>query len=356
MARRGEKPPAAPNLEESAPPLEETAPNLENGNDGDDAPDPTAGEKRAARQAVVDEETRQAEQALATLDDVGSSDLMPFAPATFNAAWKLAWHLSKSGIVSQGLQGNAGAVLSVMARGAYLGIPWAIAVQEAHVVHGKVGWPASVLAAICDTSPTFEYFEVVEADNEHAVVEAKKPRWTEPQRYEVTLEDANAMGFMDGKHSKLWTSKRPMPMLVAMARREAARLWDPARCAGIYTPDELEATRSDRQLSEAPGAKTAELARRLGAGNPPAVIAAPAELEAAPEREPEPDPTGRPMLDARQVETILETLERKPKIERSQLEEEWGGPLEEIQGNEGETSAAFYTRVLESIRDLKRGK
>lgn len=212
---------------------------------------PTAAEKREERQEATDLETTKAAEALAAMDDVGDSSLMPFSPQNFKDAWKLAHYLSLSGIVASGLKNNPGAVLSVMSRGAHLGIPWPVAVQEAHVIHGKVGWPAALLAAICDTSPTFEYFEVVEADNESATVEAKKPRWPKARRYTVTIEDAKDMGFMDKKHSELWTSKRPMPMLIAMARREAARLWDPARCAGVYTPDELLAAREEKHVGEA---------------------------------------------------------------------------------------------------------
>lgn len=250
------EPAIAPSLDDSAPGLD---PSTELA-----LPEPTAQEKRLARQAAAAADAEEAAQSLATIGEVGSSELVPFSPQSFDAAWKLAYHLSKSGIVHDGLKNSPGAVLSVMDRGQRLGIPWSIAVQEAHCVYGKVGWPAAILAAICDTSPTFEYFEVVEADNQHATVEAKMPRWDKPRRYTVTIDDARDAGFLDGKHASGWTSKRPMPNLIAMARREAARMWDPARCAGLYTPDELEAFREERRIEVNGGvSKTALLAERL---------------------------------------------------------------------------------------------
>lgn len=165
--------------------------------------------------------------------------LAPFTPQTFEQFMEVARMVSESGIVQRELQQKPGACAALMMRGAKLGLDWATAVTEGYVVHGRVAWPAAIIAAAIETSPAFEYFEVVEASNESATVEAKKHTWAEAKRYTVTLEDARAMGFMDGKHSKLWTGPRPMQMLVAMVRREAGRLWDPVRCAGLYSPEEL---------------------------------------------------------------------------------------------------------------------
>lgn len=171
-------------------------------------------------------------------------------PGNYNDMWRLAGNLSESGIVPDALAGKAGAVLSIMARGAFLGIPWPIAVQEAYVIHGRICWPSSILASIVATSPEFEFFEILEADDRHAVIEAKKHRWDKPRLYPVDMDDAKRAGYLDGKHSDQW-KLRPRFMLIAMARREAARMWDPVRCAGLYTLEELEAGRAPRNR-EAP--------------------------------------------------------------------------------------------------------
>lgn len=196
----------------------------------------TAAKKREERQAAVVKQTSAAAEALVGMADARETEMIPFSPRSFEEAWKIAHYVSKSGIVNDGLKNNPGAVLAVMASGENIGVHWSVAVQKAHVIYGRVGWPADLLAGVCDRD--FEYFEVIECDNEHAVVEAKMKRWSEPRRYPVTIEDAKDAGFLDGKHSAIWKSRRPMPMLIAMARREAARLWH-SKLAGVYTPDEL---------------------------------------------------------------------------------------------------------------------
>ncbi len=175
----------------------------------------------------------------------GHSVLDVMTPGNYADWWRLAGNLSESGILPNALNGKAGAVLSIIARGAFLGIPWPIAVQEAYVVQGHVCWPAAILASIVATSPEFEFFEILEADDEHAVVEAKKHRWDKPRQYAVDMGDAKRAGYLDGKHSEQWRL-RPRFMLIAMARREAARMWDPVRCAGLYTLEELETARAPR--------------------------------------------------------------------------------------------------------------
>ncbi len=199
----------------------------------------TADQKSEERQLVVDDDTRAAGEAMVGTAELDASEMMPFKPKSFDDAWKLAGHIAKSGIVNRDLRGNTGGVLAVMASGERLGIGWDVAVQVAHVVHGRVGWPAAILDGVCDSDPDFEYFEISKFSNQSATVVAKKHRWTKEREYTVTVQDAKDMGFLDGKHSKLWVGKRPMPMLIAMARREAARLWNPKRLAGIHTPAEL---------------------------------------------------------------------------------------------------------------------
>lgn len=195
-----------------------------------------AAKNREERQTAVETQTAAAAVALVGMADAKASEMVPFSPQSFEEAWKIAHYVSRSGIVNDGLKGNPGAVLAVMASGENIGVHWSVAVQKAHVIYGRVGWPADLLAGICDRD--FEYFEVIECDNDHAVVEAKMKRWSEPRRYPVTIKDAKDAGFLDGKHSALWTSRRPMPMLIAMARREAARLWN-SKLAGVLTPDEI---------------------------------------------------------------------------------------------------------------------
>ncbi len=202
--------------------------------------------------------TASAEEALATIGEVGDSELSPFAPRTFADAWKLAHHIANSGIVPDELKGSAGAVLSVMARGAVLGVHWSVAIQTFHVVKGKVGLPADLMAGICNTDPEFEYFEFVEGDDESATVEAKKHRWDKPRQYHVTIEEARKAGYLDGKHSALWKT-RPRTMLRHMATREAARQWNQARLSGLYDRDELTGPAGAKDVTPAVAVKVSRL-------------------------------------------------------------------------------------------------
>jgi hypothetical protein len=232
----------------------------------------TAEEKRAERiekdaEALV--ETQERVDALAkrmpSLEGVEPSDLMPFNPTSFDAAWQLAGHVARSGMVPKELA-TPGAVMAVMARGVSIGLHWSVAIQVAHVVHGRVGWPADILAAVCDADPTFEYFECVETSTTHAVVEAKKHRWPEPRRYRVTLEMAKQSGYLDGKHSALWKT-RPDIMLRHMAEREAARMWNQRRLAGLSDPEEVDnLPPREKNITPAPKVSTKDLDEPAPAG------------------------------------------------------------------------------------------
>lgn len=332
---------------------------------------PTAVEKKEERLAA----NRQASQdGLTAVDELAKLDqtsMMPFNPTDFNGAFKLAGFLSESGVVPDDLKGNAGAVLSVMARGAQVGLHWSVAVQEAYVVYGRVGWPAAIIAALVDTSPAFEYFEIVEATNETCTVEAKKHRWKEPRRHTVTMEDAQRAGFLDGKHSEQWTL-RPFYMLQAMARREAGRMWDPGRLAGVYDVDELKAMKQ-RRSAELP-AKTATSSLTAFGGEAPALPAAAAEISAQPAAQPataakpadppaadpkpaEPEPEVPDVcgLAPDQVERIRGVLSQTPVVQETSLEARLGGmSLGSLRGNPGEKPQELYTRVLEIVRALKK--
>lgn len=184
---------------------------------------------------------------------VQPSAMANYQPTGIQGAFKLAGDLAASKIVPRELQGDPAAVFSIMARGELLGLHWSVSVQTLYVVHGRVGLPAEIMAGICAADPEFEYFEVVEATNEKATVEAKKVRWQEPRRHTVTIEDAVRAGYLDGKHSALWgrlgrdgkpdpnCQHRRVTMLRHMAEREAARMWNQKTFAGLTSRDEMVA-------------------------------------------------------------------------------------------------------------------
>jgi hypothetical protein len=322
---------------------------------GGDLPEPaevaslTPAEKKQARLEENKEHTALARVGVDGLAEIEQTEMMPFSPNDFEKMWRLADKISNSGIVPKGLEGNAGGCFAVMARGTLMGLHWSVAIQVAYVVEGRVGWPADVMAGLVDSSPDFEYFDVVEADGDHAVVEAKKKRWDAPRRHAVTIEDARRAKYLDGKHSKQW-ELRPFFMLTAMARREAARLWDPKRFAGIYTPDELEVA-SEARLAAIP---------RL-----PSPVAGPERLRAIGQRAlaasgvVDVDPSGAAVppgakLSPELVRRVRLAMAKLPVLTEAVLAERLGCSLDEFEMDPGTDPAVVFSTVLEAVSALKK--
>jgi hypothetical protein len=367
------KPQPAPTLADSAPDIGDAVP-ANGGPEGE--PEKTAADKRAERTALAKQDTAGAQQALATLGEVEASELMPFSPKSFEEAWKLAHHLSNSKVVPEGLRGNGGAVLSVMARGAVLGVHWSVAVQAFYTVYDKVSIPADILAGCCDSDPAFEYFEVVEATDSRAVVEAKKKRWTEPRQYVVTIEEAITAGYLDGKHSALWGkvggdgkpiagNHRRRTMLAHMAQREAARLWNPARFAGLYTPDELHGLEPEMRVVTPPasGSATASL-ERFGTAPPRALAASTghAAAEEAPTPPPPPPapavagtPTERPRRMSPAQIAEVRKLATQAGVSVDELEGYYAARLAEIE-IEGQDATGVERSVVDRVRAMAARK
>ena len=123
----------------------------------------------------------------------------------------------------------------VIAWGQNLGVPAMIALTQAYVVHGRVGWGAQFIAGLIKNNPTCEKFYVSETDDKHAVVAYK--RQGEPEgRYAFAIDRAQKMGLI--KPGGPW-DKIPATMCRWAALRECARMVWPDVVTGVYTPDEI---------------------------------------------------------------------------------------------------------------------
>ena len=123
----------------------------------------------------------------------------------------------------------------VIAWGQNLGVPAMIALTQAYVVHGRVGWGAQFIAGLIKNNPTCEKFYVSETDDKHATVVYK--RKGEPEgKYLFTIDKARQMGFI--KSGGAW-EKFPGTMCRWAAMRECARMVWPDVVTGVYTPDEI---------------------------------------------------------------------------------------------------------------------
>ena len=128
----------------------------------------------------------------------------------------------------------------VIAWGQNLGVPAVIALSQAYVVHGRVGWGAQFIAGLVKTSPSCEKFYVSETDDKHATVVYK--RQGEPEgRYTFTFDMAERRGLTRATRSgepSMW-AKIPATMCRWAAMRECARMVWPDVVTGVYTPDEI---------------------------------------------------------------------------------------------------------------------
>jgi len=123
----------------------------------------------------------------------------------------------------------------VIAWGQNLGVPAMIALTQAYVVHGRVGWGAQFIAGLIKNNPSCEKFYVSETDDKHATVVYR--RKGEPEgRYSFTIERAQKMGLI--KPGGPW-DKIPATMCRWACTRECARMVWPDVVTGVYTPDEI---------------------------------------------------------------------------------------------------------------------
>lgn len=123
----------------------------------------------------------------------------------------------------------------VIAWGQNLGVPAMIALTQAYVVHGRIGWGAQFIAGLIKNNPSCEKFYVSETDDKHATVFYK--RTGEPEgKYTFTLDKARQMGLI--KSGGAW-EKFPGTMCRWAAMRECARMVWPDVVTGVYTPDEI---------------------------------------------------------------------------------------------------------------------
>lgn len=183
--------------------------------------------------------------ALATRDT--RYELAPYSmqPETLDDAWRLAKLTIGAAIMPQWGRPEQVAMVIMAARERQ--IPAFTALQNAHVVKGKVGWSAALLAAMVLADPTCEYFEIVETTHTKATV-ASKQQGRPEKRLTYTIEEARQAGLFekDGQ----W-QKRPATMLRWAAFREAARAFWPHRTTGMFTPGELRERFDDVEMETA---------------------------------------------------------------------------------------------------------
>jgi 5'-3' exonuclease len=199
----------------------------------------------AARVAASE---RAPSTALARLTHDPRFELAPYSmqPDNLNDAWRLAKLTVDAAIMPQ--WGRPEQAAMVIMAGRERRIPAFVALQNMHVVKGRVGCSAALLAAMIVGDPDCEYFELdtdpMWTNTKQATVVSKKRSRPKEQRLTYTLEEAKQAGLVkshidrNGEESCQWI-KRPATMLRWAAFREAARSFWPHITTGMYTPAEL---------------------------------------------------------------------------------------------------------------------
>ena len=195
-----------------------------------------------APERIANEERRMS-TALAAASRDARYELAPYElqPRDFQEVWDRSRLAIAAGILPQWARAEQAATVILLAR--ERGIPAMTALQNAHVVKGRVGWSAAMLASMVLQDPECEYFEIVDSTATYATCVSKQ-RGRPEKRLTYTLAEAHQAGLVvsnigkNGEESCQWI-KRPATMLRWAAYREAARAFWPHRTTGMYTPGEI---------------------------------------------------------------------------------------------------------------------
>jgi hypothetical protein len=171
----------------------------------------------------------------AALAKKGEWDKLAFEPANWDQAFKVATVLFKSGVLPDNIKSPEAAVAIVM-RGRELGMTAMQALTSIHVVKGKTGLSADLMAALILQSGLADYFEPAESSDTKAVyVTKRKGRPEKSQTW--TIEMAKAAGVY--QTNDVW-KKYPAAMLRHRAASDLAKSIYPEVVLGLYDPEEIE--------------------------------------------------------------------------------------------------------------------
>lgn len=135
-----------------------------------------------------------------------------------------------------GAHGNSDGTFAVIALGRELGLGAAASVEGFHIVNGRPFAKAVMLKALAERDPNCEWIMITSADDKHATIKTqhKKAGLLE---YTYTIERAEAAGYLNGKNSENWKTKR-QEMLEARATSKSVRRWYPGATFGLHSIEE----------------------------------------------------------------------------------------------------------------------
>lgn len=210
---------------------------------------------------------------LASIETGGAKLPDAWDPTGLASAYQIAALLARSQVVPKALQGRPEDLFVILWSGKELGLSAMTALRHLPVVHGRATMSAELMRARALGHPDCEYFDVVESDTQHAVVEwVRKGR---PARQaSFTIEEARMAGLV--KPDSGW-QKYPADMLVARATSRGVRRGFPEVLGPTsYTPEEaleMEQEEGGRWAAAQPeGAAERAAAAIVGKNRPRQVV------------------------------------------------------------------------------------
>jgi len=186
-------------------------------------------------ESLVPMENLDNTKSVARLDTVDRKPVGAFEPATLTEALGLARMLAKSELIPDALKDKPGDVLVVLMSGREYGVSPLRALQNFHVVKGRVGMSAQIIVGMCLRHAKCKYFQLVECDDRKATYETHREGDPKPTRLTYTIVQAERAGLL---RNDIW-KKHPENMLRARAATNLARSVYPDICSGVLAPDEV---------------------------------------------------------------------------------------------------------------------
>lgn len=134
----------------------------------------------------------------------------------------------------------------IIATGMELGISPLQAIRNIHIINGKPILSASLMVALCKTSPHCQYFSLKHSDNQSCTYETKRNGDPSPVSMTFSIQDAQRAGLMSREPWKNHTAD----MLRARCSSKLARESYPDVLMGIYNPDEAEDFSKEAEVVE----------------------------------------------------------------------------------------------------------
>lgn len=145
----------------------------------------------------------------------------------------LAKQVVSSGLAPSGVKRPEDAMCILMT-GAELGLTAMQSLRSIHVIKGRPTLSADLQVALVRNSDQCEYFQLVEATDEHCEYETKRAGAPKPVSWTYTMADAQRANLTD---KDVW-QQYPKHMLRARCASSLARAEYPEVVMGLYTPEE----------------------------------------------------------------------------------------------------------------------